>query len=78
MRGTRYTEQFKVQALRRVTEGKHKIAGVAPLLSILRRILCVRCSGYYAWRRPPLSRWAQVDEGLTTRIKTATAHRYRM
>lgn len=38
-------------------------------LSTLHRVLEVRRSGYYAWVRQPLSRWAQADERLTTRIK---------
>ncbi len=40
-------------------------------LPLVRRVLSVSASGYYAWLERPLSKWARVEARLEIEIKAA-------
>src|SRR5690606_33413892 len=82
----RFSEKFKIEAVRQTTERGHKVADVAARLGVSPWSLyrwgtqygaCVRCrisipDGYYAWRRSPLSAHAIEDRRLAEQNTAAS------
>ncbi|KVG30404.1 transposase [Burkholderia diffusa] len=62
--GKRYTDEFKIEAVKQVTERGHSVADVAPRLGITTHSL-------YAWKlkfgRPDVVRRAELDQSAEVR-----------
>jgi transposase len=64
MSGKRYTDEFKIEAIKQVTERGHSVAEVAARLGITTHSL-------YAWKakfgQPDVVRRAELDQGAEVR-----------